>query len=146
MKSGGLISSLESLHGLAFCQSRIKFQSCQLSRIERLTHFTTFSRSHADMLISHANFLLLLLSEVLWCTKRRVPLLCACKIDAKMLRSEKKCRSPLPPPPPPHQLFLDLRDFIGWQRTALAFLTPNPHPMLAALKFHHGPIIACDSL
>ena len=54
----------------------------------------------------------------------RVPLLCACKIEAKILRSpKKKC----------HQLFWDLRDFIGWQRTALAFLTPNPHPMLAAL-------------
>ena len=37
------------------------------------------------------------------------------------------------PPLPAHQLFGDLRDFIGWQRTAVACLTLNPHPMLAAL-------------
>ena len=51
------------------------------------------------------------------------------KSRQKFLRSEKKVSGV----PPAHQLFWDLRDFIGWQRTALAFLTPNPHPMLAAL-------------
>ena len=99
-------------------------------------HITTFSRSHADMLISHAQFFFFGLSEV--CDVRRVPLLCACKIEAKILRSKKKSVGVPPPPPPPPLIsffgtFWDLRDFIGWQRTALAFLTPNPHPMLAAL-------------
>ena len=66
-----------------------------------LTHFTTFSRSHADMLISHANFFFFFFFLVrgLWCTKRRVPLLCACKIDAKSLS---------PPPPPRSSAFLGL--------------------------------------
>ena len=91
-------------------------------------HILTLSRWY--MLISQAKknnwFLkfIFCLSEV--CDVRRVPLLhvCACKIEAKILRSEKK----RVPPPSAHQLFGDLRDFIGWQRTALAFLTPKSEP------------------
>ena len=41
---------------------------------------------------------------------------------------------PPPPPPPAHQLFGTCATFIGCQRTGLAYLTPNPHPMLAALS------------
>ena len=53
----------------------------------RLAHFTTFSHSHGDIFKKKIyNFFCL--SEV--CDVRRVPLLCACKIEAKILRSEKK--------------------------------------------------------
>ena len=108
-----------------------------------LTHFTTFSRSHADMLISHEKkiyffvFVLLLLVRGLWCTKG-TPTTCMCgqNLGKNFQVGKKSVGVPPPPPPPPpaHQLFWDLRDFIGWQRTALAaFFTPNPHPMLAAL-------------
>ena len=102
-----------------------------------LTHFTTFSRSHADMLISHAEknsyyffFFFLLVRDEGYpycdlCLQNR----------GKNFEVEEKSVGVPPPPPPPHQLFWDLRNFIGWQRTALAFLTPNPHPMLAALDF-----------
>ena len=62
-----------------------------------------------------------------------MPLLCACKIEAKILRSEKKSVG-VPPPSAFLGLALlyrlavwDLRDFIGWQRTAVACLTLNPH-------------------
>ena len=59
----------------------------------RLTHFTTFSRSHCDITISHTFFFF-------WGRKK------------------KSVGVPPPPPPPAHHLFWDLRDFIGWQRTA----------------------------
>ena len=54
------------------------------------------------------------------------------KSRQKFLGKKKKVSES--PPPPLISFFWDLGDFIGWQRTALAFLTPNPHPMLAALE------------
>ena len=47
----------------------------------------------------------------------------------KIIEVEKKCAR-VPPPPPPHQLFQDLRDFLGWRRSCEAFY-PTPlskHP------------------
>ena len=124
------------------------YQGCQLSCIEHETHAfhpnLTLSRWYVN--ISRLTFFFFFflyiyffyiyffifyfcLSEI--CDARRVPLLCACKIEAKILWSEKKVSES---PPPAHQLFWDLRDFIGWERTAVACLTLNPHPMLAALS------------
>ena len=90
-----------------------------------LAHFTTFSRSHADMLIYHAKLVRACQRFVMYETKG-TPTMCL----------QNRCKNfEVGVPPPAHQLFWDLRDFIGWQRTALAFLTPNPHPMLAALLY-----------
>ena len=69
----------------------------------RLTHLTTFSRSHGDIRISHAILLLLLLLFVrgLWCTKG-TPTMCL-QNRGKNFEVEKKTESP--PPPPPHISF-----------------------------------------
>ena len=56
-----------------------------------------------------------------WCT--RIPLPRVWKIDPKMLKKVKKCRSP-----PAHQLFQDLRDFRGWRRTNIKTMCPPPPP------------------
>ena len=108
-----------------------------------LTHFTTFWRWYANISSPPPKkkkkkfffFFFFCLSEVLWCTKGSIPLLCACKIEAKFWGRKKKCWSP---PSPAHQLLWDLRDFIGWQRTALTFLTPNPHPIMLACPDVHN--------
>ena len=79
----------------------------------RLTHFTTFSRSHGDIRISHTNFLFFFACQR-FVMYEGYPYYVPAKSRQKCWGRKKKCRSP----PPAHQLFWDLRDFIGWQRTA----------------------------
>ena len=102
------------------------------TELPTLTHWAWVSRisphSHADMLISHGQKnTKYKIVRGLWYMYEGYPYYVSAKSRQKFWGQKKKCR--IPPPP----FFLDLRDFIGWQRTALAFLTPNPHPMLAAL-------------
>ena len=90
-----------------------------------LTHFTTFSRSHADVLISHVFFFFFCLSEV--CDVLRVPLLCACKIEAKILRLKKKSVGSST------AFFGTCATLYAGSGRPFANLTPSSHPMLAAL-------------
>ena len=103
----------------------------------RLTHFTPF---HLNLTLSriyyiYGFFFFFCLSEVCDVRRRRVPLLCACyihvKMAAKISEVKKKWRSS---PPPLISFFGTCATFIGCERTGLAYLTPNPHPKLAALS------------
>ena len=82
-------------------------------------------------------FFFFCLSEVCDVHVRRVPLLFLCLQNRgknfEVGKKKKKCRSHPPPPPPRSSAYLGLARLYNWQRTALVFLTPNPHPMLAAL-------------
>ena len=101
---------------------------CVITGLPTLTHFTPISRSHADMLISHAQFLYIFF----FACQRLVMMYEGClyyvpaKSRQKFWDRKKKCWSP----PPAHQLFWDLRDFIGWQRSEkkVSEIPPPPPP------------------
>ena len=98
--------------------------SCMFCNIYFLLQEYRAANSHAFhhiltliyMLISHAQFFFFACQRFVM--YEGYPYYVPAKIKAKMLRLKKKVS--------------DLCDFIGWQWTALVFLTPNPHPMLAA--------------
>ena len=104
-------------------------QSCQLSRIERETHaFHPISpESHAYYAnISRPNFFVFFFVA---CQRFVMYEGYPFYVPAMWKWLPKFLRSP----PPLIIFFGTCATFIGCQRTGLAYLTPNPHPKLAAL-------------
>ena len=119
--------------------SETYLQGCQLSRIDRETHaihhILTLSRWYKNL--SH-NFFFACQRFVMY--EGLYPYYVPAKSRQKFWGRKKKCLSP--PPPPRSSAFLG---FARLYRLAadgpshfLAFLTPNSHPMLAALYLFSG--------
>ena len=106
----------------------------------RLAHFTPF---HLNLTLSRTygnisrNFFLLV--RGLWCTKVPAPTMCLlCENGCQNFWGKKKKWWSFPPPPPPSiSFFGTCATFIGCERTGLTYLTPNPHPKLAALGYRN---------
>ena len=90
----------------------------------RLTHFTPF---HVNLTLSriYGN-----MSEPLWCTKGTPTMCLLCENGCQNFWGKKDMTES---PPRSSAFFGTCATFIGCERTGLAYLTPNPHPKLAAL-------------
>ena len=114
-----------------------QLQSCQLSRIELESHAFHHILTLIYMLISHAPFFSPPCQRFVM--HEGYPYYVPAKSRQKFWGRKKMEESP----PPRSSAFLGLaRLYRLAQRTALAFLTPNPHPMLAALQL--GMLDASD--